>query len=842
MSCNTLVRVRGKNILVILILALGFLAVQTQAIVGTETNITVDQPGRNQCAPDISGDRIVWEDSDTHNVYLYDLNTGRLSSLGDQIGSYNYSNPAIYEDWIVYEACSGSLCDIYLYNASADPPISTIIASSTGGTSRENPAISGNYVVWQEKQDGLYDIYLYDILSGTSPELLTNGTEESNQMNPAISGNYVVWQDDLNSSGYHDISLYDISTGNVTNLTPETDGSNQTFPAISGNYVVWQDDRNDPSYTSDIYLYDILSRSVTNLTSGTDGFDQIRPAIDGTDVVWQDKRDGNDNIYLYNISTGTASHISDDPNSQQSPAVSGNRIVWVDLRNGNEDIFLFTIGEYLLCPLANFSTTITSGPSLLAVQFNDTSLGSSSTDVFSWDFGDEEFSNEQDPNHTYAVADTYNVTLTVSNSYCRSAVQKSVGVLPIANFTAYSASDVAPLTVQFTDTTWGNPNSWTWEFGDGSPINASQNPVHTYEAAGAYTVNLTVTNDFGTDISSREIALPIASFNASPTDGGAPLTVLFTDTSSGNPITWSWEFGDGSPVNTSQNPVHTFQKAGFYMVNLTVANDLGNDTSFQWIVAHPSGGNIFQLIIAQASDGGGWETPAPVVTTPRPTLTVPISSVIVFNTSGTLNISADGVVNESIQIDATDSVGLLYIAGGTRVTDITREPLREVRIEPVPGGAVPPLGNISHLRFEGYAYALQPEGAMFHPPIIFSMMIPEAEWNASSDYRIGWYNGSAAHWELLPTAVNDTGRVVTAEVSHFSTFALFSIVEPRNAPGENVVLEEPLHPTPTMAKSAFTFLSGMLAWVITSATSNGLLVIAGIVVIAIGIFIWWRRL
>ena len=72
---------------------------------------------------------------------------------------------------------------------------------------------------------------------------------------------------------------------------------------------------------------------------------------------------------------------------------------------------------------------------------------------------------------------------------------------------------------------------------------------------------------------------PVASFGASPTSGTVPLTVAFTDTSSGSPTAWSWNFGDGSAPSTTQNPSHTYTAAGTYTVTLTASNAGGSNTA-----------------------------------------------------------------------------------------------------------------------------------------------------------------------------------------------------------------------------------------------------------------------
>jgi len=69
-----------------------------------------------------------------------------------------------------------------------------------------------------------------------------------------------------------------------------------------------------------------------------------------------------------------------------------------------------------------------------------------------------------------------------------------------------------------------------------------------------------------------------ADFSASVTSGAAPLSVAFTDRSSGNPTSWIWDFGDGA-TSTEQNPIHVYTTAGAYAVTLTAANGSGASTT-----------------------------------------------------------------------------------------------------------------------------------------------------------------------------------------------------------------------------------------------------------------------
>jgi serine protease AprX len=156
------------------------------------------------------------------------------------------------------------------------------------------------------------------------------------------------------------------------------------------------------------------------------------------------------------------------------------------------------------------------------------------------------------------------------------------GGVPVANFSAKPIEGKAPLTVAFTDKSTGNPTSWKWTFGDGT-TSTQQNPTHKYSKVGRYTVKLTVTNDEGSNTSTKTnyikaVTKPVAAFSATPTSGKAPLTVAFTDKSTGIPTKWKWTFGDGAS-STEQNPKHQYLQEGKYKVALTVINVAGNNTT-----------------------------------------------------------------------------------------------------------------------------------------------------------------------------------------------------------------------------------------------------------------------
>jgi PKD repeat protein len=64
----------------------------------------------------------------------------------------------------------------------------------------------------------------------------------------------------------------------------------------------------------------------------------------------------------------------------------------------------------------------------------------------------------------------------------------------------------------------------------------------------------------------------VSFFSAAPLSGSSPLSVQFTDMSVGGPTSWDWDFGDGSPHSTDQNPLHVYTSNGIYTVTLFVRN------------------------------------------------------------------------------------------------------------------------------------------------------------------------------------------------------------------------------------------------------------------------------
>src|SRR5688572_13482931 len=152
---------------------------------------------------------------------------------------------------------------------------------------------------------------------------------------------------------------------------------------------------------------------------------------------------------------------------------------------------------------------------------------------------------------------------------------------PVANFSANPVSGCAPMVINFTDLSTGNPTQWRWDLGNGT-ISFLKNPSVTYFNPGQYTVKLVVQNANGSDSLTKTgyitiFAQPVVNFTGSPLTGCFPLPVQFSDLStpgSGTITQWQWDFGDGNSSNL-QNPSHTYTAAGNYNLSLRVTNSNG---------------------------------------------------------------------------------------------------------------------------------------------------------------------------------------------------------------------------------------------------------------------------
>jgi PKD repeat protein len=205
---------------------------------------------------------------------------------------------------------------------------------------------------------------------------------------------------------------------------------------------------------------------------------------------------------------------------------------------------------------------------------------------------------------------------------------------PVANASGTPTSGTSPLTVNFSSAGSSDPDNdpltFSWVFGDGTPNSTAANPSHVYAGAGNYTAVLTVSDGRGGSTqASVAIAVaapgnqqPVAAASGTPTGGVAPLTVAFSSAGSsdpdGDPLSYVWVFGDGTPNGTTANPSHVYASAGNYTAVLTVSDGRGGSAQASVaIAATPAGGGGFPSTAvldnfnrANGALGSNWVDPA----------------------------------------------------------------------------------------------------------------------------------------------------------------------------------------------------------------------------------------
>ena len=228
---------------------------------------------------------------------------------------------------------------------------------------------------------------------------------------------------------------------------------------------------------------------------------------------------------------------------------------------------------------------------------------------YTWDFGDGTPPvTENDPitYHAYTSYGDYTVKLTVTdNDGLTSQTQATIHVSqhPLASFTFTPSDPLVHELITF-DASASTPDggeivSYTWDFGDGN-ITTTNDPIitHAYETYGTFTVTLKVTDSEGKwDTTSKQITVekaPIADFWWTPYYPQRGETVTFDASAStpdgGTIISYAWNFGDGTPIVETDQPVitHVYAETGDYLVTLNVTDSEGRwDTETHTVTVVP---------------------------------------------------------------------------------------------------------------------------------------------------------------------------------------------------------------------------------------------------------------
>jgi PKD repeat protein len=206
--------------------------------------------------------------------------------------------------------------------------------------------------------------------------------------------------------------------------------------------------------------------------------------------------------------------------------------------------------------------------------------------TYFWSFGDGGTSSAPDPIHLFGSEGFFDVEVWVNDS----AEHSKNASLIVHVYTPLSISTVGARpnpallgeSVNFTAIATGGtpPYTYSWAFGDGGVGGNLSSISHIYTTNGPFEAEVSVTDAAdGAAHAFLNVSIQLEALAGSTaTAGASPLTVTFVGQAEGGtpPYTFGWNFGDGTPVSTLQNPTHRFNASGEYTVGLTVVDAKGD--------------------------------------------------------------------------------------------------------------------------------------------------------------------------------------------------------------------------------------------------------------------------
>ncbi|MDD3876542.1 MAG: PKD domain-containing protein [Bacteroidales bacterium] len=233
-------------------------------------------------------------------------------------------------------------------------------------------------------------------------------------------------------------------------------------------------------------------------TIPTSTFTVVSPVCQGSNSTITYTGTGTANAtYNWNFPSGNVQSGSDQGPYQVSWNTAGSySLELIVTENGCTSDITFASVEVWPLPIVDITTDLNSGCMPLTVEFSDNN--NTPPAVFVWSFGDGTAnSNQQNPTHTYTNHGTFTVGLTVTDTNgCVNSGSETISVYPLpqADFTFSPEVGTIGLTINLNDSSTGNINHWTWNFGNEAtpPTSVLQNPSTAFGSTGYQTITLLV--------------------------------------------------------------------------------------------------------------------------------------------------------------------------------------------------------------------------------------------------------------------------------------------------------------------------------------------------------------
>ncbi|MBL6962792.1 MAG: PKD domain-containing protein [Bacteroidetes bacterium] len=289
--------------------------------------------------------------------------------------------------------------------------------------------------------------------------------------------------------------------------------------------------------------------------------------------------------YLWTFGDGNSSSSASPSYSYSSPGSYSVKLVVSSAYSCQDSV----TQNVLVSPMPIADFTISNDTQCLdgnTFYFYDSSIISSGSISYNWNFGDGSTSNLQNPGHSYLNPGSYAVKLLISSDKgCLDSLSKTalVNPNPVVSFSVNDTDqclNINHFVISNNSSISSGTLSYSWDFGDGSSSDSS-NPVKQYSTANTFTIKLIVnSNNYCTDSMSQKVIVfpnPQSDFSVnSDSQCFASNQFVFTNSSSiaAGSLVYLWSFGD-SQNDTAQHPVHSYASNGSYQVQLISSSPNG---------------------------------------------------------------------------------------------------------------------------------------------------------------------------------------------------------------------------------------------------------------------------
>jgi beta propeller repeat protein len=367
--------------------------------------------------------------------------------------------------------------------------------------------------------------------AGRETRLTTNGMS----IEPTIHTNIITWTDDTNGLGI--VHMYNLNTGKDMQIN----SSKAYYSTNSADTIVWVDERSEKP---NLLVFNTKTGSSYHITENLNLSYGI-PRCCCNYVVWC----GNDaNVYMYNLVTNKQTQITHTGSAANPATCCNDKVVYQDHRNGHWNIYRYNIihgGETQITSSGTAYNPKTCGDRIVYQDFRN-----GISDVYLYDLNTRKETRISNSGKAYYPWISYKKIVWEDFRNGNPAVYMyDLDNSKETLITTGNADQYYP--------TISN-NEIVWQALQNDTVNGSKTDIYAY--------NLNIKPD-----------KPQAAFTANITTGNAPLSVSFTDNSTGQSLSWHWNFGDKT-TSTDKNPVHTYKNSGKYTVTLTVTNEGGSNT------------------------------------------------------------------------------------------------------------------------------------------------------------------------------------------------------------------------------------------------------------------------